>query len=359
MEHKITSQDIAKLAGVSQSTVSRALNPDTSWQISPRKRDEIRRLCRQLGVMPSRSVKKYSFERTWRIAWLLGAMERDLNGMGRGAFFRKACDILQASGYTMELIRLEYAPEKQKASFRRIVNAGLADVYIVGAGMLDKQGLELLHKNSTRLILTLNGEMQCDPYPEHRWLSYFIHKNLEAYADAFSALPPEHLQKMAYLGKKTVSAQLKIAQLSSLQKTAGITGEEIGVFFLESAFCPIDLACRVAENFIFKNASVIERYQAFWCDGLSAYPLYDHLRRLGKIPGRDFSIVTDGVTGSLLPVIEPDIHLICRNVDLEAEKLCEQILRLIDNPQPETVVFKSVFRPAVYLEKKAVPDAVR
>ena len=27
--------------------------------------------------------------------------------------------------------------------------------------------LELLHKNSTRLILTLNGEMQCNPYPEH------------------------------------------------------------------------------------------------------------------------------------------------------------------------------------------------
>ena len=351
MAQKITSQDIAKLAGVSQSTVSRALNPDTSWQISLRKRDEIRRLCRQLGVMPSRSVKKYSFERTRRIAWLFGAMERDLNGMGKGVFFRNVCDILQASGYTMELIRLEYAPEKQTASFRRIVNAGLADVYIIGAGMLDERSLELLHKNSTRLILTLNGEMQCNPYPEHRWLSYFIHENLEAYADAFAALPPEHLQKMAYWGKNTVSAQLKIDKLSSLQRAAGITGEEIGVFFLEPDSFPIDLACRVAANYIFKNASAIEKYQTFWCDGLSAYPLYDHLRHQGKMPGRDFSIVTDGVSGSLLPVIEPDIHLICRNVDLEAEKLCDQILRLTDNPQPEMVVFKSVFRPARNLEK--------
>ena len=351
MAQKITSQDIAKLAGVSQSTVSRALNPDTSWQISPRKRDEIRRLCRQLGVMPSRSVKKYSRERTRRIAWVFGAMERDLNGMGRGAFFRKVCDILQASGYTVELIRLEYTPEKQAVSFRRIVNAGLADVYIVGAGMLDEQSLELLHKNSSRLILTLNGEMQCNPYPEHRWLSYFIHENLEAYSDAFSALPPEHLQKMAYLGKNTVSAQLKIDKLSSLQKTAGITGETIGVFFLEPEYFPLDLACRVAENCIFKNASAIEKYRSFWCDGLSAYPLYDHLRRQGKIPGRDFSIVTDGVAGSHIPVIEPDIHLICRNVDLEADKLCDQILRLTDNPQPETIVFKSVFRPARNFEK--------
>ena len=354
MAQKITSQDIAKLAGVSQSTVSRALNPDTSWQISPRKRDEIRRLCRQLGVMPSRSVKKYSFERTRRIAWLLGAMERDLNGMGRGAFFRKVCDILQVNGYTMELIRLEYASDKQTADFRRIVNAGLADIYIVGAGMLDEQALELLHKNSTRLILTLNCEMQCKPYPEHRWLSYFIHENLEAYADAFAALQPEHLQKMAYLGRNTVSAQLKIDKLSSLQKAAGITGKTIDVFYLEPDCFPPDLACRIAANYICDNASAIEKNQTFWCDGLSAYPLYDHLRRQGKIPGRDFSIVTDGVTSSLLPVIEPDIHLICRNVDLEAEKLCDQILRLTDNPLPETIVFKSVFLPARYIEKAEV-----
>ena len=46
---------------------------------------------------------------------------------------------------------------------------------------------------------------------------------------------------------------------------------------------------------------------------------------------------------------EPEAYAeICRNIDLEAAKLCEQALRLAEDPLPGTVVFKSTFRPARY-----------
>ena len=92
MTKRITSTDIARLAKVSRSTVSRALNPDTCWRISPGKCEEIRGLCRKYGVMPSRAAQKNRPKQTRRIAFVMGAMERDLSNPGAGAMIRRMCD---------------------------------------------------------------------------------------------------------------------------------------------------------------------------------------------------------------------------------------------------------------------------
>lgn len=49
MKSKVTSSDIARLAHVSQSTVSRALDPRCSWRISAEKRKRILALCEEYG----------------------------------------------------------------------------------------------------------------------------------------------------------------------------------------------------------------------------------------------------------------------------------------------------------------------
>jgi DNA-binding LacI/PurR family transcriptional regulator len=349
MQKKITSREIAQLAGVHQSTVSRALNPDTAWRISLRKREEIRNLCRQYGVLPSRSVKKYAFERTRRIAWIFGAMERDLNGLGRSAFIRNMCDILQASGYILELIRLDYRPEKQVKNVRKILNSGMADVYIVGARMLNGQSLELLHKNSTRLILTLNEEIFRTPYPDYHWLSYFYFNNSEAFGQAFAAIPPEHRRKILYFGRDICSSEIKIENIRRLLHKTGSPEDTLSSLFHPGDQCvPTEMLCRIAGNFLLEHEKILKEYTTFWCEGLCAYPLYDHLRRLGRIPGRDFTVITHGDYGKLIPPAENAFNVIARNIDLEAEKLCEKILSLVDNPQPENTLFKAVFIPANY-----------
>lgn len=356
MAKKITSKDIARLAGVSQSTVSRALNPDTSWRISPRKREEIRALCHKFGVMPSRSVKKYAFERTHRIAFIFGAMERDLNGTGRSSFIRNMCDILQASGYILELIRLDYSPEKQVQNVRRILNSGTADVYIVGAGMLNGQSLELLHKNSTRLILTLNEEIVRNPYPDHRWLSYFSFSSKEARNQAFAAIPPEHRRNILFFGRDSNSSRIKVENIRQMLKDSKDSSARVDALLHPSEkFIPSDLICRVASNFLFEHAEVLDNYTTFWCEGLCALSLCDHLTRRGRVPGRDFTIISHLDYGKLIPPVDPGINLIARNIDFEAQKLCEQVLRLIDDPQPENVVFKAVYLPANSIKSNS-PD---
>ena len=349
MQKKVTSKDIAHMAGVHQSTVSRALNPDTSWRISPRKREEIRNLCRKYGVMPSRAVKKYSFERTRRIAWIFGAMERDINGIGRSTFIRNICDILQASGYVLELIRLDYSPEKQIRNVREILNSGMADVYLVGARMLNGQSLELLHKNSTRLILTLNEEVSRLPFPDHHWLSYFGFNSMEASLQAFSAIPPEHREKILFFGRDSRSSEIKIQHIRDVLKNSGLPEDNLtSLLHPEKNFIPPDFICRTAGNFLLDHQKRLDQYSTFWCEGLCVYPLYDLLCRQGRIPGKDLTIISHLECGKLIPPAENAFNLISRNIDLEAEKLCEQVLHLIDDPQPVNQVFKAAFIPANY-----------
>ena len=54
MNKKITSADIARMANVNQSTVSRALSPGKAWMISPAKREEILRICKKYNYMPKK-----------------------------------------------------------------------------------------------------------------------------------------------------------------------------------------------------------------------------------------------------------------------------------------------------------------
>jgi hypothetical protein len=62
----------------------------------------------------------------------------------------------------------------------------------------------------------------------------------------------------------------------------------------------------------------------------------------------DFAIYSMGATSQLLPPLQKGINWLCRNLDREAEMLCEQILLLADDPTPQRKYFKWSFIPADY-----------
>jgi LacI family transcriptional regulator len=63
---KVTSHDVARLAGVSQPTVSRALRDEVG--VSPATRTRVREAARQLGYIPSQTGRALSTRRTRRVA---------------------------------------------------------------------------------------------------------------------------------------------------------------------------------------------------------------------------------------------------------------------------------------------------
>ncbi|MBQ7206171.1 MAG: LacI family DNA-binding transcriptional regulator [Lentisphaeria bacterium] len=349
MPKKMTAADIARLAGVSRSTVSRALNPDTCWRISREKCEEIRNLCRKHGVMPSRAARPDRLKPTRRIALVLGAMERDLGKPESGAMIRRMCDVLQGSGCTLELIRADHRPGRLAPHIRRILDSNTADVYIAGGLMLNGQSLELLRRISPRLILTLNEEMARCPYPDHRWLSYFMYDSSSACSEAFAAIPREHRARMLFFGRDARPSKIKIERIRRLiSRHGGTPGELQTLLFGDGRDLAYPEAWRLAVRAIRRHIDRIAGFTAIWGSGWSAHLLYDELVAAGRVPGRDFTLITTGSAGQSLPPLEPGINFICRDMDQAAEMLCEYALRLIDEPHPGRVIQKAVFRPARY-----------
>lgn len=107
MKNAISAVQIARMAGVSPATVSRALNPEQAWRISREKRQEIRSLASKYGFKSRSARKAGRYVKTFRVAFLLGRMQHDLVS-GGNVLVHKMCDILQSNGYILELIRVDF-----------------------------------------------------------------------------------------------------------------------------------------------------------------------------------------------------------------------------------------------------------
>ena len=340
---EITATQIARLAKVSPATVSRALNPSQCWRISREKRDEIRNLSRQYGFKSRSARKAGAFAKTFRIAFLLGTMERDLTG-GGNLRIRLMCDILQRSGYILELIRVDFSPDKLVASVRDILKSEEADVYVIGGAMLNGQSLELLHRLSSRIILILNMEMMV--YPEFHWLSYFICDFRSALREALQNIPDRLLPQMIFFGHNSFASLTRLETVRQLGTEIGRDFSRLETYlFGNKEYIPPDQAYRIARREIAGDYPYLSRFKVFICSGNSADVLYDELVLHGKVPGRDFHMIAFCRKSSLTSMPAETINYICRDMDAEAGLLCEQILELTDDPTPRKVISESVFVP--------------
>jgi len=346
MKQRVTGEQIAKLAKVSPSTVSRALNPDQTWRISRTKREEIRLLSEQYGLQSRSARRAGAFLKTFRVALLLGSMERDLS-QGQNLLIRHLCDRLQASGYILELIRVDFSPQKLVASVKNILRSKEADVYVIGGALLNGQTLEFLHKISSRLILRLNSQSAHNPYPEFPWLSYFIRNDRDTIREALHSIPKAMRSDLVYFGRDNASSKTKIAAIRSC---GGDIGHDFSampiILFSEGTDIPSDGYYRIARRSVVENYNRLSEFSAFFCSGQGAYALYDEFVARGRKPGKDFHMITYEWKSPLKPLPPDGINYICYDLDAESDKLCEQIFNLIDDPTPRTVVFKPLFIPA-------------
>lgn len=104
--NNITIHDLAKIAGVNPSTVSRALRGDPRVRQSTR--DRMTELAAQYGYIPNLNARNLADGRTRMIALLMGSLEYD---MEREAAVRLN-ELFSRAGYT--LLILSYAPDQSR-----------------------------------------------------------------------------------------------------------------------------------------------------------------------------------------------------------------------------------------------------
>ena len=355
MKKKVTSTDIAKLAKVSQSTVSRALSPGSAWMISPEKREKILNLCRKYGYFPKGKGRQL-YHKTYKLGFLLGDMGKDLSSTSFSLMLREICDFLQFSSYTMTLIRVGSNPQKITGDVKRILKSNIADIYIASDSILQGQTLELLHVVNTRLIRFTPFNAPVKKIQSYHWISNVEYDYEQAYDDAAKIIPKEAFSSMIYVGYGDVTDEVKYSALQKMILKHQITDAKIPYFTRENGCVIWDQTYRKNREMIEAIWNKIKDKKYYWVGCiLLAQALADHMKSLGLIPDQDFFIITYGVFGKIDGMTEsaPDpFSVIGYHAGISAEIISELAMNLLEDPSPQKAMIPVTFQPSAALGGK-------
>jgi LacI family transcriptional regulator len=147
----LTLEDIAKLAGVSRSTVSRVVNDHPNVREHVRKR--VRDVIQNTGYQPNAAARTLASQRSWMIGLVL---PRSVSSFFADPYFpRLTQGIAQAcnqSNYTLGLF-LVGSKEDEEKIFPRVSRKGLIDGILLQSGQIGDQLIDRLVKTNIPLVV--------------------------------------------------------------------------------------------------------------------------------------------------------------------------------------------------------------
>jgi LacI family transcriptional regulator len=111
-----TQNDIAQLAGVSQSTVSLVLNETMTDSIPAETRRRVLDAIDRLGYVPDRTARSLRTNRTYTLA----AIIPDITNPYYPTFIRGVQDVAESSGYDLVIYNTDGSPQKEKNCLRSV-----------------------------------------------------------------------------------------------------------------------------------------------------------------------------------------------------------------------------------------------
>ena len=138
----VTINQVAKMAGVSTATVSRALNkPDT---VSEAVKKKIERIIKRIGYIPNAGARSLMLKRTGSIGVIVPTLDNAIFAQGLEEFQRQ----LSQSGYQMLVASTNYDPEIEYQQMRNLLLQGVEGIAMFGSS----QKLELIRLLRTRKL---------------------------------------------------------------------------------------------------------------------------------------------------------------------------------------------------------------
>ena len=138
----VTINQVAKMAGVSTATVSRALNkPET---VSEAVKKKIERIIKKIGYIPNAGARSLMLKRTGSIGVIVPTLDNAIFAQGLEEFQRQ----LSQSGYQMLVASTNYDPEIENQQMRNLLLQGVEGIAMFGSS----QKLELIRLLRTRKL---------------------------------------------------------------------------------------------------------------------------------------------------------------------------------------------------------------
>ena len=152
MSKRITSQDVADLAGVSRTTVSFVLNNDKRFAIRPETADKVRTAAKQLGYYPNASARALASNQTKNIGLII---TRAPQYIATDPFLPQILGgLLDVLGKNSQGLLLEWVePGQQLESYLELTRAHHIDGMILMTPRLDDPGLKALEETEIPVVL--------------------------------------------------------------------------------------------------------------------------------------------------------------------------------------------------------------
>lgn len=148
MPARATIQDVAKHAGVTKSTVSKFLNPNDGYYVSPHTRERIETAIQDLDFYPNAIARGLTQNRTMTI----GVISADIRNPFYPDLIAGVQAIVEPERYTVVLGSTNSEPEREQAILRSMIQRQV-DGVILGSATLRIDALRSLVESGTRVLL--------------------------------------------------------------------------------------------------------------------------------------------------------------------------------------------------------------
>lgn len=341
--------EIARLAGVNPSTVSRALNPATASLISRERRQKIIALCDQLGFRPQAAARSFAAGKTFSIGYVSGQLAFDMSSPYYSACFAALGTELQRHGYSLIMIPVEHEDRAFQGGVRDALLSDRADGYILGAGLLEEQTMEMFRCTGRPIVsLAYHNMPSTGGFPA---VEISIDR---AIIQIWRAMPETLLRhSFAFFGCRDGSS---ISKLSKIREHAPAGVEVAELFFPKgSRYNVLDYI--QAEKAAAECWPLLARQKVIWCTSdLTAFALVDAIRRHGLEPGRDIMVIGYDHLAAVAPGCPDYLATIDPGWERCGTALARKILKFIISPEEER---RSVTLHARFVPGRTFPFTVQ
>ena len=191
----ITIHQIASLAGVNASTVSRVFNPNSGHSISKAVREKILAIAEKYEYVPKNSARSLAHGKSFNLGIILHTIEVDLASPTFSLVFGSFCREAMKHGYRVVLMPVQDG--NLDLQVRNNIRAGSADAYMIGASLMGSETLKELEKKNIPVVSYTSDVEYKRKFPD---VCLVTADNTPAFEELFATVKQRGFDSFAYFG---------------------------------------------------------------------------------------------------------------------------------------------------------------
>ncbi len=331
----LTLKDIAKIAGVAESTVSRAINNKPG--VGAQTREKIMEIVREHNYQPNQLAQGLAKRETHLLALIVA----DLTGPGYSEIIKSMEKTANQAGYQLIICNTDHNLAKEK-TYLNLVGQHRVDGAIILGGTLANNNIMKLALNQDELLVLVN----C--LAEEVLIPTVLVDNARGGYLATVHLLEQGLEKIALVMGPT-NDFLESEKLNGYQQALA----DYNIPFREQLIIKTDLSREGGYNAFFRVMKIDELPDGFFVtNDLLAIGLTEAIKMGGYLIPGDFALVGYG-DSIISAVINPALTVVAEPLQQLGRLAAEYIIKLINDQAIEEVI--RVLEPELMIRESSSP----